>query len=330
MSITRDTVEFIWEEIATEDTLPGYARRKVMNASATVVGCKIYILGQLGRRDTEEPNVSSICYFDISRKAWEWVDTTGPWFDLHKVVLVEDCLYSFGGEEYNYRLRDPDPWKFDLVEMSWQATKSIGWKPKHRVKASVDYMEEANIIVIFGGGVGVGEDDVDELLLYDFVKSTWKVAKCSGQVPTPRHRHASCSAGLDLFVYGGILDRIRVKDLYIGRFDLRRQSFRWTQMSMYGNNAIPTASPSMNYAAGKLFIFGGFDASDVDTNDFNIFDVTERTWHRLANNSEYKLHGDTLPNSTHCAVSRYEGIYMLGGYGRGFPGIEVFKPVDSA
>ena len=297
-----------------------------MDATAAVVGPKIYIIGQLGRKSSEVEDQSSICYFDVGKQKWYWMDIAGPWFDFGKVVLVNDYLLSFTGEEYNFKRKNANPWKLDLVELKWEETRSHGWTPMHRIKSSVDYMEEIGCVAIFGGCVGPGETDKSDLILYEPLARVWSAAKVKGTAPRPRHRHGSCSSGMDLFIYGGIQHLERLKDLFVAHYDVAQRMFTWSSLSMDGNLATPTASPSMNYAAGRLFIFGGFDSSDVDTNDFYLFDIPSKTWHRLANNSEYKLHGDTPPNSTHCAVNRYEGIYMLGGYGRPFPKIEVFKP----
>ena len=143
----------------------------------------------------------------------------------HKISVVGDTLYMFGGE--------------------YQARTPIGM--------SVDIQIIQSSIITAGS-------ELQALNLTDGLKASWRVVETKGEPPSPRFGHGQCSVGSSLFVFGGrmgtAIDEKLLNDLY--KFDCLTST--WSKISCSGSIPCERSYHSMVSSGSYIYVFGGCPA----------------------------------------------------------------------
>lgn len=121
-------------------------------------------------------------------------------------------------------------------------------------------------IYVFGG---IGENSIlGDLCMLNTDSWEWKVMKCEGQLPCPRHSHSLATIGQKLYLFGGRDARRALGDFHI----LCLEKNIWTEVKLSGDLSAPRFSHSMTTVGKWLIILGGCPIAKHGT-DLILFDV---------------------------------------------------------
>lgn len=121
-------------------------------------------------------------------------------------------------------------------------------------------------IYVFGG---IGENSIlGDLCILNSDSWEWKVMKCEGQLPCPRHSHSLAAIGQKLYLFGGRDARRALGDFHI----LCLKTKIWTEVKLSGDLSAPRFSHSMTTVGKWLVVLGGCPIAKHGT-DLILFDV---------------------------------------------------------
>lgn len=130
-------------------------------------------------------------------------------------------------------------------------------------------------IYVFGG---IGENSIlGDLCILNSDSWEWKVMKCEGQLPCPRHSHSLAAIGQKLYLFGGRDARRALGDFHI----LCLKTKIWTEVKLSGDLSAPRFSHSMTTVGKWLVVLGGCPIAKHGT-DLILFDVEHMVSKRIS------------------------------------------------
>eukprot|EP00298_Acanthocystis_sp_HF-20_P010668 c18982_g1_i1.p1 GENE.c18982_g1_i1~~c18982_g1_i1.p1 ORF type:complete len:824 (+),score=270.58 c18982_g1_i1:1608-4079(+) len=191
----------------------------------------------------------------------------------HSTFLVDGIrMVVFGGIDANSGCKDK-AYVFNLGSAAWDYYNSSGEPPVPREGYSLSNFRER--VFVFGGldpktkqlSNSLKELNVDELI--------WSSPKVSGDIPSPRHGHASCMCVEALFVYGGYDSNDKLlNDFYA----LDLNTMTWTNLLIEGENQVPPLANQMCASFNDTVVmFGGVNHEGLSDQVY-MYEAREQTW----------------------------------------------------
>jgi len=166
-----------------------------------------------------------------------------------------------------------------------------------------------NKLFFFGGWNGRAA--LDTLESFDLITEEWMNVDSSGEKPTARNNHASCSLNEYIYIHGGHDGEYWLDDFYI--LDIKKFVWKRILLSQYFPKA--RACHTLSRIGRKLYMYGGLDSKE-SFGDLEIFDVETQIWTKLdlkkKNISNIKIYPN--PRSAHSAAVFNKKIYIYGGH----------------
>ena len=247
-------------------------------------------------------------------------------------VAVGSHIYMHGGIRYRDAAFRPS-YKYGLFKLSTTSARSLSWK---RIKFPTDLedvpscrsghaaWEYQNKLWIFGGyGWSIYEylhgndmfqaveNDPDpigynnQLCCFSPSTQVWKIAKSSGTVPSPRHRHAITKITDNIWLYGGEDQHTGFDSLYM----LNMVSLTWTQVHTHGTLS-PKQRASHSFIAisnEQIVLYGG----SKNTSPW-LLDLSSLSW-RQRHGQAFELLTEKAGWWMHTGTIGMHSILILGG-----------------
>ena len=251
----------VWAELRTGGAVPPPT---VAPAAATSQQAEtLYVFGGLVRRETAAGCYefrSSSSLYTLSLQTWRWREVRQerqerppPPSEKGLAWHHGDNFYVFGGF----------CWDGDLLERS---RRSQG---QFQVSRDVDT----------GGGWH------NALVSYSCQTKSFHWPSVTGSLPSPRAGAAVCSAGQEVFIFGGRTRRGRLNDLYrLNLLSLTCSTINTaTNPDMFGPPSSLEPSPRSLHTItftgqDRLVVYGGLGQLSAPLNDCWVLDVETETW----------------------------------------------------
>ena len=202
-------------------------------------------------------------------------------------------MYLFGGS-YNFN-SNPNVYCLDLRKFNWELIKVRGDVPAARDEHTAVLHDET--VILFGGFVS-GER-TSEMFKYHIPSKTWEkieLADPSEPQPCPRAGHSAiiydhsqgrytnpddgAPSGPGMYIFGGKdEENNKLNDLWCYHLD----SNRWEHIVVSDPESVPMARSghSANVYMDQMVIFGGIFEITKELNDMPLFDLKNRRWVHL-------------------------------------------------
>ncbi|CAD5123393.1 DgyrCDS11747 [Dimorphilus gyrociliatus] len=288
---------------------------------------KLYIFGGLSPK-SENLECNKLLEYDCYNGKWATLSVTGdipPGRMGACMASVKNKLYLFGGLNQGSGWMN-DFYEFNIEGKHWKVLEPSGERPLPRDKCTCAVV--CSMICIFGGfgPQGMADDDeyeteeeeesvvpgesvqfgwFNDLFLYNIESNSFS---CPMQlnlgVPTPRAAHTMVSYNDCLIVFGGRDSDSRRNDISIFNTKTRK----WLKFEANGTPPEPRSFHTATIFNDKMIILCGRGMKNEDFSDTYMFDITSKTWSRLANDID-KSHGRCLHSA--CCVN--DKLYIVGG-----------------
>ncbi|XP_015930466.1 kelch domain-containing protein 2 [Parasteatoda tepidariorum] len=277
---------------------------------------------------TENPELLTNTYFS-GAEIWIYSCVSEKWYlkpclsyqyppgmSGSAAVVIDDCLYIFGGYGYDGEGCTNKLYRLDLETFFWEQLKPEGSLP-----TPVDKMagwEYNRKFYIFGGFGDPASHEfqfvfyhllyrgwTNQFFEYDPKTNRWTSPKCTGELPCARAAHAATVMKDKVYVFGGRHDAHRLNDLHC----LDMTTMRWSgELSIKGPVPQGRSWHSLTALAhGYLILYGGFSQNNVALSDCWMFDTHAQIWQPI--DLPFKK-----PRLWHCAVlSVYNEVLIYGG-----------------
>ncbi len=243
-----------------------------INASAVVLGGKIYIFG--GRTNTfPYMFLSDLWAFDPSGSgSWHQLSPTGTGpvgLTSHSAVAIAGKMYIFGGAQSGFALTNQlfvyDP---ALGDGSWMQISASGAPSARSTHSAV---ADGTKMYVFGGYDGnlgdAASGSLNDLYVFETQTGAWSQATPAGTLPPERRGHSAVVMNTGMYVFAGTHSGLAVLS------DLWRYDFVANQWSQ----PMPTGSPAGRQGhtavvmSGQMWIFGGVDSSSIPKSDLQAY-----------------------------------------------------------
>ena len=322
VEITRDTREFTWSKVDVRRGNEDFGDDKMLELTyfgANLVGNRIYVF-----------DTNLAFYYDLIATVWVSLEGYSPSLSENSTVVVDDrimvCAHS---EEHQMN----GLLTYDLNLSEW-SVRSVDFPVNPLPKRMVcEYVDFARMLVTFGGYNRRETNNTLVRINVDSLEVT--IPRASGAPPQPRNGHASCSVvnsqEATIFIYGGENGNQLRNDLYMLHFEQNR--FRWSQGAA-NRGCEPCCSASLNYIAGKLILYGGFDERYQDTDALYFYELDTKQWHLVQptapggeyhRSGEYCVVGQPEKSATHHVFQCSGGLMVVGGFGNIFPWLRTLR-----
>lgn len=272
-----------------------------------LVGGRIYVFGVFHSPVTSERLFGECIfyYFDVKKLRWIGTQVRGPNLEMAAVVLVDDCLYMFGGSVFQEPEVSPDFWLFDIPLGQFRVLRTYGASHQYDTEsATAEFLQRKNQIVVFGGFHSYDGRE-NKLRVYHVGINKWISVETKGSTPSGRYLHASCVHNDVIYISGG---RCRYDDegaihtlQYVGEHML------WTKPVVSGNIPQYRYGHTMTVLFGKVFVFGGQEVYGA-TADCYVYDPITNIW--------LKHFSSPHSNFYHMAIAVKDELFCFGGTGR--------------
>ncbi|CAD7975498.1 unnamed protein product [Amoebophrya sp. A25] len=232
-------------------------------------------------------------------KQWQQVKSTGMpprQRSLHVGIVLNDCLWIFGGYDGSNRVNDL--YKFDFKRSKWsqiQTQSSPSVRDRHVVVAYKDSL------YIFGGYDG--NNRVNDFWEFDTVRSEWAVVSGEGMPPSARHSHAGVEYNGCTYIFAGYDGNYR-NDFHEFNFSTRR----WSLVNVRGQQPKARYRTSAASYKNKMVVIGGHDGQK-HLNDFYQFDFDTEVWSLVEVANGFA----PSPRDSHSACVYGDCLYLFGG-----------------
>ena len=184
-------------------------------------------------------------------------------------------LFGGGGMDEAF----DDTWAYDPAGNLWSRLEPSGDLPPVRWATSAIYDPARDQVLLFGGA---GLDGMlNDTWAYDREDSAWRALDPPGSMPGPR---GFLNVVLDpesgkVILFGGGTEEADFNDTWA--YDPAAN--RWTELAPAGSIPAERSGYALVYdgAAGRMILFGGFNAAD-DFNDTWAYDPATNRWTDLA------------------------------------------------
>jgi N-acetylneuraminic acid mutarotase len=272
---------------------------------AVALGSKMVIFGghqiegdNFNRRD-------DMWFFDSEQSSFSEIQTQGiriPPISRHRMVNIEDRIYSFGGILHN-REKLNSVFMFDPETLAWQELVVNNAPPEPRCDPVV--VAYKHFIVVFGGSI----KDLafpSDVHVFDTKTLTWFQPSVTGTTPPSRIGCTAIVLKDKMYIYGGgdyNREQRKYIKMYYEMWTLDLLAWRWEYLEVKGE--VPKISDFLNsFAVGNHIVVGG----GWCTNPY-AFDTITRTWSYLTNRDNIIVN-----NNDSSAVHIGKHVYYFGGY----------------
>ena len=242
---------------------------------------------------------------NLENKAWCWstvpvVNRAPCQRSLHTGVVLDNCLYIFGG--YDGVQRTNDFCRLNFTTMEWSVIENTEHTPSPRDRhVSVVY---GKCVYINGGYDGYNR--VNDFYEYNVKNGLWREVQSTGNPPSSRHSHAAVVYEGGMYVFAGY-DGLYRNDFH--RYDFQMNSWKTVTDSLGSNESWPKPRyrTTATVVGDKMMVFGGHDGAR-QLNDFYAWSFTNETW------SEIETIGSPpSARDSHVAVSYKNSLFIFGG-----------------
>lgn len=241
----------------------------------------------------------------VENKAWCW--STVPAINrapcqrsLHTGVVLDNCLYIFGG--YDGVQRTNEFCRFNFTTLEWSIIPVTEQTPSPRDRhVSVVY---GKCVYINGGYDGYNR--VNDFYEYNVTTNMWREVQSTGNPPSSRHSHAAVVYEGAMFVFAGY-DGLYRNDFH--RYDFQQNSWKPVTDSLGTNESWPKPRyrTTATVVGDKMLVFGGHDGAR-QLNDFYAWSFTNETWTEIET-----LGSPPSARDSHVAVSYKNSLFIFGG-----------------
>ena len=298
----------------------------VLRLTATLVGSKVLVIGQLGEW-LDGRKKCKVCSVDLKSMVWTWVEIYGPHVEGHVAALAGDQILIHGGKDTNNLLGDSAVWSLDLLLMEWRHYVTYGAKPSRRKGHTAEFVEENRHFLLYGGQHTTLLGEIyDELWVMDVDAMVWRKPRAKGRAPSARYGHASCLVNTHLFIYGGFGETDVNRDCYV--LHCKGANYRWSRVKVKGLKPPRVARCTLSFFSERLFVFGGSSSSEnspnLAKNALFCMDLKTYKWHRIRDvrgsdetaATEYTVTGKIDTTHSHTALTVQNAILIIGGTNR--------------
>lgn len=171
--------------------------------------------------------------------------------ECHSMTAMGRSVYMFGGNDHRHRFNDL--LRLDAGTMEWETVRVCGEPPSARSAHSSSALLR-RYVFIFGGWDG--ERELGDAHLYDTRTHRWMRLEMNGDMPNPRHFHATAAVGPRIYLYGGFDGERWQDDLHV----LDTRTMTWRAVEVHGPRPSSRASHSWTRVqAHMLLLFGGYN-----------------------------------------------------------------------
>ncbi len=235
------------------------------------------------------------------------------------VSLLKKAIL-FGGEDRLTGDELNDIWEYDQVADVWTERHPSGDLPDPRSSASMVYVGDSGLLILFGGWLSTKEGDgslasslAGDTWAYDPTADSWTPMTTRGNGPAPRSEQAMAydeKTG-KVIMYGGVTGKGDVNDTWA--YDPATNV--WTELHPMGDLPQPRRGHSMVFdrTSGKIVMFGG-TVGYRGVNDTWTYDSAANQW------TEALPEGQLPPprsNQAMASDSASGSVIMFGGWGEG-------------
>lgn len=201
-------------------------------------------------------------------------------------------LVFFGGQyvdEENDVVVDNETFILDVKNMQFmlKPLEVAGQKPSARCGHTAVNAFDGKGVLYFGGCVG--SNFMNDAYILDITQKepVFHMVEQTGDVPSPRARHAMAinKAQDKVYVFGGIGPNGLLNDLY----ELELASMNWKLLSGDESGIVPRQQSCAAILNDKLFIFGGVPEDDSIVQPMSVFDLELNQWILELDYTPYKL-----------------------------------------
>ncbi|XP_018023900.1 kelch domain-containing protein 3 [Hyalella azteca] len=209
----------------------------------------------------------------------------------HAAVVVDDCIYSFGGYVSNHDFSD----RTIPIEIFVLNTRTYKWQTLIVDSKNAPYRRYGHTVVAHGRNVylwGGRNDEYCDGILYcfDTVSRSWSQPKVSGIVPLASDGHAACIHKDTMYIHGGYIEQISQFTLSLHALNLC--TLVWTEMPLKGQYPLFRDFHTMCCDGdGNLLVYGGrempnsvYGGPDKETypNNLHIYMVEKQLWRAVS------------------------------------------------
>ena len=290
--------------------------RWVTHAKANLVGSRVFVIGALGKKASQD--FTSLLYLNHLSGRWTWRDLPGPYLRGHCSVLSGDRLFAWGGRgQFDVLEQKSFVWVLDLVLLEWRALQTYGIEPEPRGLGTGEVLAVRDELIYFGGSLVSDGSLTNEVLILDLKDLSWTKPEIQGNSPPARCKHASCLVGEQMFIHGGI--RMNPDMIYSDVHILHRKRGKvvWSQPRVGPSKvtALSRAAHSINLFNGMLFLYGGYDIEGFELGTVLTFDFKKQVWNEVLIKGRTGDVEGSRPSFAHTAVSTPTKLIVFGGIG---------------
>ena len=246
---------------------------------------------------------------NLSDSSWEVLYLRFKSQIKHVSVLVEDKVYTFGGQ---YAQGEPvrELIVHDLALHTTREVKGLDW-PGIRASLTAVWVPWRREIVFFGGTSAPHYYDLhNDTFAFNVDRESWQKLETRGVSPERRRNHSVVLVDKNMFVYGGRGSRNALRDICVADVSLTFPS--WSTVLVRGKRPGSRDFPAFEYFAGVLVLYGGQGpGGDIDTpRDLTLFSLQSAMWTNVKD-SRAEVEGE-VPYMSHArAVSRHDGLLVF-------------------
>eukprot|EP00347_Sterkiella_histriomuscorum_P004971 403358389 len=120
-------------------------------------------------------------------------------------------VYFFGGKNTSgFPQNTLSVLKCGKLPLEWKEIRTLGKMPPPRYNHSMNYSEEQNLLVVYGGRCDFAakktnyQQILDDVWVFFLENLTWYQVICTGSIPRERFSHCACIVGTQLLIFGGL------------------------------------------------------------------------------------------------------------------------------
>jgi N-acetylneuraminic acid mutarotase len=293
-----------WEVIQSE-TQPSPRQ----SHGAGNVGNQMYIFG--GHQVVEESfsRKDDVWTFNPSTNNFQQVFLDGPSLPAlsrHRVVTVNDKLYSFGGILQD-KTKINSIYCFDFSSKRWEELEPAPGSITPAPRCDPVVVAYGSNLIVFGGSVQ-NMDFPSDIHVFNTLTKQWTQPQVSGEVPPPRIGCTGVVIDDIMYIYGGgdyNKEERKYLSLFTETWALDLKTYKWSKLEETGD-VVPTICDFLSsFVIGHHFVVvGGWCTEEPFA-----FDTVAKRWTMLVNKAPTKIN-----NNDATATVIGNSVYLFGGY----------------
>ncbi|KAG7577474.1 Kelch repeat type 1 [Arabidopsis thaliana x Arabidopsis arenosa] len=187
----------------------------------------------------------------------------------HGIAQIGNKIYSFGGEFTPNQPIDKHLYVFDLETRTWSISPATGDVP-HLSCLGVRMVSVGSTLYVFGGRDASRQ--YNGFYSFDTTTNEWKLLTPVEEGPTPRSFHSMAADEENVYVFGGVGARERIKTL--DSYNIIDK--KWFHCSTPGDSFSIRGGAGLEVVQGKVWVVYGFNGCEID--DVHFYDPAEDSW----------------------------------------------------